>query len=153
LPLAVASPAAGGGRRRGWAALLAAAAFLPLMLGGLFLVLETSNGQIVIQSEAEGVQVRLMRDGDEVEDLTVQHGVNSTRVRAGSYEVVIDEPSDAWVISDNTFTLRQGEAVVTRITRRSTAQRIDALVDAQSAPVPAVARAAGPTYEGKTLDE
>ena len=72
----------------------------------------------MIQSEAAGIQVRLLRDGDEVEDLTVQHGVNSTRVRAGNYEVVIDQPSDAWVISDNTFTLRQGETVVTRITLR-----------------------------------
>ncbi len=158
IPLpAVAVPAASGGsRRRGWAALVAAAAFLPLVLGGLLLVLETSKGQIVIQSEAAEIQVRLMRDGDEVEDLTVQHGVNSTRVRAGNYEVVIDQPSDAWVISDNTFTLRQGETVVTRITRRGPGERVDAqptLADAQAAPASAVAPPAGPTYEGKTLDE
>lgn len=69
---------------------------------------------------------------------------------------MIDQPSDAWVISDNTFTLRQGETVVTRITRRGLGERSDAqamLSDAPAASPSAGAAVAGPTYEGKNLDE
>jgi serine/threonine protein kinase len=151
---AVALPAAsGGGRRSGWKTLVATAALLPLLvLGGLFIVFETNKGQIVIQSDAADVQVRLVREGEPVEDLTIQHGTIATHVRAGDYEVVIDQPSDALVISDNTFTLRRGETVVTRITRRGPAEPVDTLLDTRIAETPPTA-APGPTYEGKTLHE
>lgn len=150
---AAAEPAAGsGGGRRRWPAMVAAAAMLPLLaLAGVFIVLETNKGQIVIESDTADVQVRLLRDGQAEEDLTVRQGANASRIRAGNYEVVIEQPSDTLVISDNTFTLRRGETIVTRITRRSGDERVAMQSDTQVGQPPAVSP--GPTYEGKNLDQ
>ena len=188
-----------GNGRRGPKAWIGAAAMLPLLLlAAIVVVLETSKGQVVIESEAADVQVRLLRDGEAVDEFTVQQGASATRVRAGKYEVVIDGPSDQLTVDDNTFTLRRGETVVTRITRRvpedaaaepsarvvelplvtellraqyelqmlrqrlgdrhpkavEQQQRIEAIEKMLAATeAPATPAPAGPTYEGKTLDE
>ena len=97
-------------KNRRW--LWTAAASVPLLiLAGVWLTLELQKGQLVIQSDAN-VQVKLVRDGKTVEQLTIQPGAQVTRLRADQYEIVVNAPSDQISIDKESFTLRQGETVV-----------------------------------------
>ncbi|MCA9125502.1 MAG: polysaccharide biosynthesis/export family protein [Planctomycetales bacterium] len=50
--------------------------------------------------------------------LQIQPGTKSTRLQGGNYEIVIDAPSDRFSVSNQQFTIRNGQTVVATITQR-----------------------------------
>lgn len=99
-----------------WAAI---ALSFAMLLGGLVFVLETSKGQLVIDSADANVHVKLLKDGLEVDALQIQPGTKTTRLRGGKYEIVIDAPSNHFTISNQQFTIRNGETIVAKISERT----------------------------------
>lgn len=94
------------------------AAFLPLMiLAGILIKLELSKGQLIIESDVDNVNVKLLKEGKPVDGIQVTHGTTSTRLHADTYEITIDGPSDGLIIDHDKFTLKNGETVIARIQR------------------------------------
>lgn len=107
----------GGGRSKIVRRLLLAASLPILIIAGILIKLETSKGQLVIESDVDNVSVKLLKDGKPVDGIEVSHGTTSTRLNADNYEITIDGPSDGLVIDNDKFTLKNGETVVARIQR------------------------------------
>ncbi|MFO0977490.1 MAG: serine/threonine-protein kinase [Planctomycetaceae bacterium] len=92
------------------------AASLPLMiLAGILIKLELSKGQLIIESDVDNVNVKLLKEGKPVDGIQVTHGTTSTRLHADTYEITIDGPSDGLIIDHDKFTLKNGETVIARI--------------------------------------
>lgn len=106
-----------GGRSKILLRLLLAASLPVLIIAGILIKLETSKGQLVIESNVDNVSVKLLKDGKPVDGIEVSHGTTSTRLNADNYEITIDGSSDGLVIDNDKFTLKNGETVVARITR------------------------------------
>jgi serine/threonine protein kinase len=107
----------GSGRSKILRRLLLAASLPVLIIAGILIKLETSKGQLVIESDVDNVSIKLLKDGKPVDGIQVSHGTTSTRLNADNYEITIDGPSDGLVIDNDKFTLKNGETVVARITR------------------------------------
>ncbi len=150
-----------GNKRNGWGRVLtwSLLAFgLGLFCAGILFVLETSKGQLVIESENANLQVKLLKEGEEATELHIEPGVQTTRLRGGKYEIVIDAPSDNFTISNQHFTIRNGETIVAKISSREA----NSLSPAPSQPVsPQSLRSAlaasdkrleTVVYEGDSLD-
>ena len=105
------------GRRRNMRRLMLAALLPLLIISGILIKLETSKGQLVIESEVDDVAIKLLKDGRPVEGIQVSHGTTSTRLQADNYEITIDGASDGLEIVNNQFTLKSGESVIARIRR------------------------------------
>ncbi len=96
--------------------LIALAAMLALAAAGIVLVLETQKGQIVIETEATGIEVELVADGVVRREIELVPGPNSTRIYAGEYLIRIHEGSDVLAVENNqSFVVKRGETVVARI--------------------------------------
>lgn len=91
--------------------------------GGFMFVLEASKGQLVIESEDAEVQVKIVEVGNDAaaEELSIVPGAQSTRLRSGKYEVILASPSDQFSVSNETFTIRNGDVIVARITQKPSA--------------------------------
>lgn len=101
---------------------------LGMFCAGILVVLETSQGQLVIESENAELQVKLLKEGEATTELHIEPGVQTTRLRGGKYEIVIDAPSDNFTVSNQQFTIRNGETIVAKISSK-----------------PAIAKSATPT--------
>jgi HEAT repeat protein len=138
---AQAAPAqpARGKRVLGWVAaclcLFAAAAM------GVVMTLQTTAGQLVIETATPDVEVRVVKAGQPYRQLTLKQQANSLRLGAGEYEVEIISDADGLEIENGTFTLKRGETWLAKIVHRG---------DTNEGGRPAVNQ---PTYEGKTLAE
>ena len=111
-----------------------AVASLPfLAFAGYLIVLQTQQGNLVIESEVADVTVKLLRGGEPIKELSINTGSSSTRLRADQYEIVIQSPSDGVTVENNQFTLQRGETVVARIRRSSdiTSPAVESLSDAK----------------------
>lgn len=141
----VASDESGGSSGIGkW---LGRAAAALLAMAGLFLLIDTQKGRIVIESDVADVQVRIVKDGEEVDSLKVRQGAESTKLWAGRYEVVIDAPSEDMIVENDSFVLKRGAVVVARISTKDTSgQQPSANKSAEVDPN-------APTYRDKTLDQ
>ncbi|MGN6546071.1 MAG: protein kinase domain-containing protein [Aureliella sp.] len=114
---------------------LLAWAFAPLaILAGVLITLETQKGNLVIESDAANVTVKLLRNGKPYEQLKIEPGVTSTRVYAGQYEVAIDGGSDSLVVEGSHIEIRRGETAIAHIRQLPTevvaaqaAQAVDSL--------------------------
>ncbi len=132
-----------------WIIWTAAGMLAPLVaFGGFLLYFETQKGQVVVESEVAEVRVRVVSDGKEVDDIQLSQGVNSIRLRAGKYELLIDSPTDSITMSNQAFVLKNGETVVARIRRVESSMAPDAGAQASPGTRPDV-----PVYSGKSLDE
>ena len=124
------SPSQGGrGRAIRW---LAAVAFPIFALGGIAVVLETSKGQFVIDSDVDNVSIKLMRDEESVQEMEIHPGTRSTRLRSGEYEVVLDAASDHVTLSKDRFTLRNGETVIATIRSKEAVDQATLSLDVPS---------------------
>jgi len=139
-----------------WMVALALLALIPLVALGIQIVINWQNGQLVIESDNPNVHVRLVKDGKVYKELDIQQGANSTTVRAGKYEIVIDDPSDRMVVTNGTFELKRGEVSIAKISSRpvkkmAAAKGTDGIsknnVNAQ------LSIKAAPTFQGKTLEQ
>lgn len=97
-----------------WIALACLAA---LVCAGVVVVMETSKGQLVIESREANVRVKLLKDGKEVRELTVHPGAQVTKLTAGNYEIVIEAPSDRFSVSERKFEIKMGETVVATVSQ------------------------------------
>jgi hypothetical protein len=98
-----------------WGLVVAALAFLA---AGILLTLELTKGQLIIESEGAEVSIKLIDEKDRTSELEIDPGTTTTRLRDGKYEITINEGSDRFSLSKDTFTIRRGEAVVARVSRR-----------------------------------
>ncbi|MEM7476373.1 MAG: protein kinase, partial [Planctomycetota bacterium] len=128
------------------------AALLACLTFGFWFVLETSKGQLVIESESD-VSIRIVEEDSDkvVDELQIEPGTKVTRLKSGKYEIVIDAPSDRYRLSFDTFTIRNGQTVVARVTQGRSGFVPD-LRSTKTAGDPDYS-ASQYTYEGKTLDE
>ncbi|MDZ4851380.1 MAG: protein kinase [Pirellulaceae bacterium] len=108
--------------RSGW---LAAAALPFLFAAGYWIVLQTTQGQLVIDSDVADIQVKLLRDGALTKEITVETGTTSTRLQADRYELVLQSPSDSLSIDNQQFTVKRGETIIARIRRQSSSDPIE----------------------------
>ncbi|MBL8810970.1 MAG: protein kinase [Planctomycetaceae bacterium] len=120
VPMSPPEPAASSGGRFKTLRRLLLAASLPLMIvAGILIKLELNKGQLIIESDVDNVNVKVLKDGKPVDGIQVNHGTTSTRLYADNYEITIDGPSDGLIIDHDKFTLKNGETVVARISRES----------------------------------
>ncbi|MCS7468946.1 protein kinase [Stieleria sp. ICT_E10.1] len=108
-------------RRRWW---IAVAALPLLFMAGIAIILKTNEGQLVIESEVDDVSVRLIQDGQPATQLNVEPGVNTTRLRSGSYQVVLGAGSDQVTIDKGTIVIRRGETSIARIRQTKDSQSL-----------------------------
>jgi serine/threonine protein kinase len=141
----------------GWGKWIAAACLGGMALGGILFVIETSKGQLVIDSEAN-VQVRLVSIDEsgnktDIDDLKIMPGTKATRLRSGKYEIVLEGASDSFVVHNGSFSIRNGEVIVATVTKKDSANEatsptVDTVKETSSDP-----RLTGIVYEGKSLRE
>ena len=143
-----------------WILWTAAGLLAPLAaLGGFLIYLETQKGQVVVESEVAEVRVRVVSDGKEIDDVQLSQGINSIRLRAGKYELIIDSPTDSITMSNQAFILKKGETIVARIrrTEQQTSPGTPSLAVSPSPPSPPLYDGNSslnvPRYNGKTLQE
>ena len=142
----------GWGRVAMWSSL---ALCLAMLCGGILFVLETSKGQLVIESDNADVQVKLVKDGQEASELHIEPGTQTTRLRGGKYEILIDSPSDNFTVSNQQFTIRNGETVVAKITTRPSASAFPSPIDIKNSLRSGATedkRLNAVVYEGESLD-
>lgn len=145
---------AGRGRST-WPWWIAAAAGAAAMWMGILLILDEQKGQLVIESESADVRVTLRRDGQPSATLQLQPGLNQTRVFAGTYEIEIDGPADAFQMDRDTIVIKRGEVVLARVSRRAVAGGVRAeTTSAELQPgEPELADGTGPVYSGKSYSQ
>lgn len=139
----------------GWGKWIAAACLGGMILGGILFVIETSKGQLVIDSEAN-VQVRLVSVDDsgsktDIDDLQIVPGTKATRLRSGKYEIILEGASDSFVVHNGSFSIRNGEVVVATVTKKDSATAGDKPMLEAVKPSPSDPRLDGIVYEGKSL--
>jgi hypothetical protein len=99
-------------RRRLVATLAAAVAGL-LLLGGVIYV-ATDNGQLVIDSKVDDVQVVVSKGGEQVEVIDLKSGTTVKRLPSGDYQVSLKGDRADVKLNKRGFTIsRWGETVVT----------------------------------------
>ncbi|MFK7818665.1 MAG: serine/threonine-protein kinase [Planctomycetaceae bacterium] len=116
---------------------------------GVFITLETQKGRVVIESDVANIQVRIVKDGREVENVKIKQGNESTKLWAGKYEVVIDGSTEDLVVENDSFVLKRGEIIVARVTHRAGS---NASLGRDFPAVPSV-DPNEPTYKDKTLTQ
>ncbi len=137
----------------GWAVWVACAILPFAAWAGYTILLDTKNGQLVIESDIADIKVKILRDGKPAKELSISTGAQVSKLVADRYEVTLETPSDEVSIENGSFLLRRGETVVARI------RKIDRATDPSSSPpqisgdAPRVASETQPMYEGKKLDE
>ncbi len=111
-----------GRSRFRWPLTLAAASLPFLAYLGWTLIIENGKGNLVIQSEVEGLQVQIaMVDGATSDALAIHQGNQLTRLRAGSYEIKLESPTDGIVMEPEQVVLKRGETVIAKIRRETKA--------------------------------
>lgn len=98
-----------------WIALAA----LPLFgFFGWQMILESDQGNLVIESASERTKIDIKRlGGDAPREWVVEPGTQLTRLQSGHYEITIHEGADQFSIEPNHLELRRGATVVARIVR------------------------------------
>ncbi|MFO0939336.1 MAG: protein kinase [Pirellulales bacterium] len=156
--LATLSSSTGHGFTR-WLTWTGLAGFAATIVAGVLFVIETSKGQLVIDSNVD-VQVKIVKLEDdkqaEVEQLQIQPGTQTTRLRSGKYIVTLDSASDSFSVTNGTFEIRNGQTVIASITPKSNIDSSSKLAEgaASETQQPAEAsdkRLTETVYDGETL--
>lgn len=140
-------------RRRFWLGTTTASLLLAIVFG-VIVTIESTIGQLVIETNAPGVEVRVLKAGKPHRKLTLAQNANRLRLWAGDYEIEIVSDADGLTIENGQYTLNQGETWLAKIVHQPKPAADD---DADMLPVlraedipPAIDQ---PTYEGKTLSQ
>ena len=120
-----------------WPTWLSLASCAALCFAGILFVLETSKGQLVIDSVAD-VSVKIVGVDNsgkrsDVEQLKIVPGTKTTRLRSGKYEITIDAASDSFGLTNGNFTIQNGQTIV------ATIKRTPSTIDVPTVAKPAVA--------------
>ena len=105
-------------RKQRWPWFAAAFVSLALWMGVTF-TLDFNKGQLIIESDVDDVSVSIVKGGASVKQMKIEPGVNSTRLFAGSYQVVIGAGSDQVTISNDKIKIQRGETTIARIHERT----------------------------------
>lgn len=85
---------------------------------GWRIMLESDQGNLVIESASENTKVEIQRrGGGAAKEMLVEPGTHLTRLQAGEYDITIHEGSDQISVEPKQVQLRRGETVVARIIR------------------------------------
>ncbi len=143
-----------------WPLALAVAALIPLVWFGIQIIVNWDNGQLIIESDTANVQVKLVKDGKPYKNISVQQGTTSTKIRAGKYEILIDDPSDKMLIDKDSFLLKRGNTTVAKITSKPNQKTSGANAVPPIGSGNSTNQSNGrptiddlPTYQGKSLDQ
>jgi serine/threonine protein kinase len=130
-----------------------ASLLLAVIAMGVVITLQTTSGQLVIETASPDVEVRILKAGEPYRDLILEQQAETLRLGAGEYEIEIISNSDGLLIENGSYTLRRGETWLARIihqpsaTAAKTFNNRDAAVDrGQREP-----SSDAPTFESKTL--
>ncbi|PQO28854.1 serine/threonine-protein kinase [Blastopirellula marina] len=113
----------GGSRRRNL--LLATVGGFALLLAGIFIVLQTNQGTLTIQSDSGDVAVRITQGDDVAKQLTVVQGDNQVRLAAGKYVVEIEGEHDGLTVKNGEVTLLRGDKKLVHIVEHNKAMPAD----------------------------
>lgn len=116
-----------GGSRSKWKTWLGLA-FIPLAaIGGILLTLATDRGDLVIQSDLDGVEVSIKRNDERVDSLKLSKDSDSTvRLWTGEYELSISGPqADKVVLEQSEISIFRGEQRVVHVTHASETSNAD----------------------------
>jgi hypothetical protein len=80
-------------------------------------LIDTPEGTLRIESEAENVLVELVDEADRTTTVQIDEGENATRLRAGRYRVRLAGKHDNLVLTPDAIDLRRGEERLARITQ------------------------------------
>lgn len=133
---------------------MATAAFI---FAGILIYLETGKGRLTIECPRDDVAVQILRSGQVYDQLELHHGPNSTRIRAGQYEIKLVADTDQLLVKNGQFTLKRGADWVAKIVYQRE-PRVTAIVspgqkESQSQSQVTRATPEAPVYGGKTLQE
>ena len=110
---------AGAKSARGWGGYVKTVLFLAfaglVSWGGIVLYINTSTGQLVIESEVDDISVSVLKNDKPAAKIEIEHGSESTRLTAGEYQIVINGDSDSLTIENEQFLLKRGGKVIVRI--------------------------------------
>ena len=148
-PIKTVAPAADQ-RRRGGRSVVGIAVLLLFLAAafGVVITLQTTSGQLVIETATPDVEVLVRKAGEPYRRLTLQQKASSLRLGAGEYEVEILGPADSLEIENGSYTLRRGETWVAKIVHSDDRGPGEDVISGAS-----VASSIEPTYDGKTLEQ
>ncbi|MCA9061669.1 MAG: protein kinase [Planctomycetaceae bacterium] len=147
LPLAVRTEPQSARRVPIGKVIAAAVAGLVTLFAGVLIVLDLNKGTLQIESELDGVPIRILEGDTVVESLTVSQDGTSTRIRAGKYIVEIDQAFDQASIKDGVVTISRGDTTLIKVTRHDPEVNRDAK-DKDTAAMEWLRR----PVDGRTLD-
>ncbi|MDA1050670.1 MAG: protein kinase [Planctomycetota bacterium] len=149
---------AGGRRLLTWAT---AGLLLLAVAMGVVITLQTTAGQLVIETSTPDVEVRVLKAGQPYRNLTLKQTAESLRLGAGEYEIEIISGADGLEIENGSYTLKRGETWLARIVHRETitdekraspsGEMYGGMESMDGGAMPPASRE--PTYEGKTLGQ
>lgn len=117
LPESVTLLCPGRKRRLPIARILTATVFaFGMILAGVIIVLELNKGTLTIESDVDGVPIRIRQGEDVVGKLTVSKSGESIRVAAGQYIVEVDGDFDGLSMVDGVVSVSRGATETFRIT-------------------------------------
>ena len=91
--------------------------FAGILFAGILIVLELNKGVLSIESEADGVPLRIMQGEQVVKQLTISRMGASVRIAAGQYVVETKDETDGITVENGTVKLQRGGREVVRIVK------------------------------------
>ncbi|AMV33285.1 Serine/threonine-protein kinase PrkC [Pirellula sp. SH-Sr6A] len=126
---------------------------------GVWIKLDTNEGQLIIESELDEGQISIKKEKGGIEKkLAIETGNTVTRLRGGVYTLEFDSPSTGMEIDRDQFTIANGQTVIARVRRvkkevaNGTEGRAGNLEEGLTKTEVAEV-APKPRFEGKTIDE
>ncbi|MCG8648730.1 MAG: protein kinase, partial [Pirellulales bacterium] len=119
---------------------------------GAVITLQTSAGQLVIETSVPDVEVRILKAGQPYRQLTLQQHAESVKLGAGDYEIEILSDADQLEIHNGRYTLKRGGTWLAKITHRDAAGSISSPL-ATDPNRGGTRQALVPTYEGRSLQQ
>lgn len=103
-------------------------------LAGIVFILQTDRGQLVIESPADDLVVRIKQGQTFVDQWSLKSGENETTLRSGTYTIEFATAIDGWELSNDRVLLTRGSEEVVTIRQRPTTPQLDQPTTMESAP-------------------
>ncbi len=79
-----------------------------LFLAGILIYIETNQGTLRIESQADNVPIRIVQGNQTVKQLTLNKSGTQVRLQAGEYTIEFEGQSDGLLVDRNHVTLKRG---------------------------------------------
>lgn len=121
-------------------------------LAAIIFRLQTDKGELIVNCNVPGVEVKLLKDGKPHQEMSLKHGKTSLSVFSGNYEIQIPGQSDSVEVTANKFTITRGSKVVAEI-RKVDDSVEDSDSEAGISVISPVPNGSMPLYSGRSFDE